>query len=85
MAYAQSGLNPGAENAKGGPHISTYETADAIAVIEGANYFDDASEVLDNSLSQGLIVCFDTTNSLTHIRSYTVSSGAVTLVDPTIT
>lgn len=84
--FAIEGLNPGAENSKGGPFISSYTTADAIAVIEGANYFDPAAAQLRNSISFGFLVIFDTTNSLCHLRAYTVSAAdVVALVDPTIT
>lgn len=86
MAYAEAGLNPGAENAKGGPFITSYHSTDAIAVVEGAGYFNDAAEQLRSSVSHGFIVIFDTTNDLCHLRSYTVSAaGVVLLIDPTIT
>jgi hypothetical protein len=85
MAYSESGLNPGAANSKGGPDISTYTSTDAIATVEGAGYFNSASEVLDNANSLGAIMIFDTTNTLSHLRGYSVASGVVTLHDPTIT
>lgn len=85
MALVVNDVNPGGSNGPGGPFISSYHSTDAIATVEGANYFDDASEVLDNVNSLGLLVIFDTTNNLIHLRGYTVTSGVVALVDPTIT
>jgi len=85
MAYAQAGLNPGAENAKGGPFISSYHTLDAKAVIEGAGYFNSAATQLDNSQGHGFLIIIDTTNSLFHFRGYTVIAGVVLLIDPDIT
>jgi hypothetical protein len=85
MAYSATGLNPGAANSKGGPDISSYTSTDAIATVEGAGYFNNAATVIANNASHGLLVIFDTTNNLTHLRAFTVSSGVVTLHDPTIT
>jgi hypothetical protein len=85
MAYSVTGLNPGAGNSKGGPDVSSYSSADAIATVEGAGYFNNAHDNITNLNSHGLIVIFDTTNDLTHLRGYTVASGVVTLHDPTIT
>lgn len=85
MAYSATGLNPGAGNSKGGPDITSYTSADAIADVEGVGYFNSASDVITNNASHGLVVIFDTTNNLTHLRGFTVASGVVTLHDPTIT
>jgi len=79
MAYAQAGLNPGGENAKGGPFMSTYSTVDAAATVEGANYFDSGADNLNNSIGQGVIIVFDTNLNTTIMYGYQSTTSAVTL------
>jgi len=75
MAYSDDGLNPGAENAKGGPFISAYTTTDTKATMEGAGYFNPAAEVLANSIRQGVIIGFDSNLNTTTMYGYQVSTA----------
>jgi hypothetical protein len=79
MAFAASGLNPGAANSKGGAYISVYVSADAVATQEGANYFDSAADYLNNDSGYGMLLSIDTATPAVTIYGYTSTATAVTL------
>lgn len=79
MAFDQALLNPGAENAKGGPFLSTYVTVEAAATVEGANFFDAAADFLNNDAGQGVLIVIDTNAPTTIMYGYQSTSTAVTL------
>lgn len=79
MSYASSGLNPGAENCKGGAFISTYVTVDNKAAVETANYFDGAAEQLNNSAGQGVLIVIDTATPITTIYGYQSTISTVVI------
>lgn len=82
MAYIATGLNPGAGNSAGGPFMSSYTTVDAAATVEGAGYFNDAADILDNNASQGVLVVLDTNAPTTIMYGYRVAAGVVTVDVP---
>lgn len=79
MAFDQALLNPGAENAKGGPFLSTYVTVEAAATVEGANFFDAAADFLNNDAGQGVLIVIDTNAPTTTIYGYQSTATSVTL------
>lgn len=79
MAFDQALLNPGGENAKGGPFYSVYVTVEAAATVEGANFFDAAADFLNNSAGQGVLLVIDTNAPTTIEYGYQSTATAVTL------
>lgn len=75
MAYSDAGLNPGAENAKGGPFMSVYHSADPAATVEGAGYFNSVAEVLANTVRAGMILVIDTNLVDIFLYGYTVTTA----------
>jgi hypothetical protein len=66
MAFDKAGLNLAAASKSGNaPKIWTYKTADTLATVDGAGYFDDGATTntgMRNSMSVGdLIYCYTTT------------------------
>lgn len=80
MAYALSGLQqvgPGGN----APRIWVYSTTDAIATVNTAGYFNNASDLLQ--VRDIIFVC-DTNTPTTHIVSVlSISSGVVDVSDGT--
>ena len=90
MAFSASGLGVVSASKKGNaPSIYTYQTADAIADVNTAGYFNDASAMMNvkDTLAVGdLIYCVTSTagtrvSTLTQVLSN--SSGVVDVADGT--
>lgn len=81
MAFALSGLNSVGGNSKAGlaPTIWTYTSADAIATVNTAGYFNGASSLLK---ARDIIFVIDSATPTSHIVSVlTNASGVVDVSD----
>jgi len=80
MAYSSTGLNAAGGQSKAGnaPQLWTYSSADAIATVNTAGYFNSAASLLKVG---DLIYVFDTTNTLGHLVYVNANNG--TTVDVT--
>lgn len=76
MAYSSTGLNAAGGQSKAGnaPQLWTYSSADAIATVNTAGYFNSAASLLKVG---DLIYVFDTTNTLGHLVYVNANSGTV--------
>jgi len=76
MAYSSTGLNAAGGQSKAGnaPQLWTYSSADAIATVNTAGYFNSAASLLKVG---DLIYVFDTTNTLGHLVFVNANSGTV--------
>lgn len=75
MAYSLSGLyqvGPGGS----GPRLWIYSSTDAIATVNTAGYFNNASDILE---VRDIIICVDTNTPTTYIVN--VLSNAAGVVD----
>lgn len=80
MAYALSGLQQVGPGGKG-PRIWVYSTTDAIATVNTAGYFNNASDLLQ--VRDIIFVC-DTNTPTTHLVSVlSNASGVVDVSDGT--
>lgn len=83
MAYSIDGLSPGGAQAKAGdaPQMWTYKSADAIATVNTAGYFNNASSLLK---VHDLIYVVDTaTPTATLVVVLSNASGVVDVSDGT--
>ena len=76
MAYSSTGLNAAGGQSKAGnaPQLWTYSSADAIATVNTAGYFNSAASLLKVG---DLIYVFDTANVLGHLVYVNANSGTV--------
>lgn len=80
MAYSSTGLNAAGGQSKAGnaPQLWTYSSADAIATVNTAGYFNSAASLLKVG---DLIYVYDTANVLGHLVYVNANNG--TTVDVT--
>lgn len=80
MAYSSTGLSAAGGQSKAGnaPQLWTYSSADAIATVNTAGYFNSAASLLKVG---DLIYVFDTANTLGHLVYVNANNG--TTVDVT--
>jgi len=76
MAYSSTGLNAAGGQSKAGnaPQLWTYSSADAIATVNTAGYFNSAASLLKVG---DLIYVYDTVNVLGHLVYVNANSGTV--------
>lgn len=76
MAYSSTGLNAAGGQSKAGnaPQLWTYSSADAIATVNSAGYFNSAASLLKVG---DLIYVYDTVNVLGHLVYVNANSGTV--------
>tara|TARA_R110000803_G_scaffold103754_5_gene171896 strand:+ start:172 stop:447 length:276 start_codon:yes stop_codon:yes gene_type:complete len=83
MAYAKAGLNPiGGQSQSGiAPAVWTYTSADAIAAVNSANYFNDASSTL--KVRDIIFVVDSATPTLSIVSVLSNAAGVVDVSDGT--
>ena len=76
MPYSSTGLNAAGGQSKAGnaPQLWTYSSADAIATVNTAGYFNSAASLLKVG---DLIYVFDTVNVLGHLVYVNANNGTV--------
>lgn len=74
MAFLTTGLDVNASGSKGATKIHTYETTDALAVVEGAGYFNSVNTLLKN----GDLIIAEMSDG-TKLYRTTVATNVVTL------
>jgi len=76
MAYSSTGLSAVGGQSKAGnaPQLWTYSSADAIATVNTAGYFNSAASLLKVG---DLIYVYDTANVLGHLVYVNANSGTV--------
>jgi len=76
MAYSSTGLSAAGGQSKAGnaPQLWTYSSADAIATVNTAGYFNSAASLLKVG---DLIYVYDTANVLGHLVYVNANSGTV--------
>jgi hypothetical protein len=74
MALDKSGLDPTNSGSKGVKVMCAYQTTDAKAVVEGANYFNNAA----NELARvGMMVVY--ASDATFLAKVSIAAGVVTI------